>query len=105
MESDADAKSSAVLDELHLPPTAHKRKLSAKSADGDVALALFNTLDDLHEPVDPAAEKKLVRKIDFMILPYLAVVSGPDPLVRLFSWSHSRTVSSVMRSSISTRRP
>lgn len=40
---------------------------------GDVAQALFDSPDQLHEPIDPAEEKKLVRKIDFMIIPYLAV--------------------------------
>ena len=47
-------------------------KLSSKSQnDGDTALALFADVDDLHEFVDPVEEKKLVRKIDLMILPYL----------------------------------
>lgn len=47
-------------------------KFSSKNkADGDTALALFTDLDDLHGIVDPETEKTLVRKIDFMILPYL----------------------------------
>ncbi|OJJ83123.1 putative MFS allantoate transporter [Aspergillus glaucus CBS 516.65] len=46
---------------------------TAKPADGDVAMALFNNLADLHEDVDPAEMRKLIWKIDFMILPYLAV--------------------------------
>lgn len=41
--------------------------------DGDAALALFENSDDLHEPVSYEDEKKVLRKIDFMILPYLAV--------------------------------
>lgn len=65
-------KPSEVQQEVSLPPTSHKWKLS-KSADGDVALQLFNTLDDMHEPIDPAEERKLVRKIDFLILPLIAV--------------------------------
>ena len=44
-----------------------------KAGEGDVAMALFDNPDELHEPVDAMEEKKLVRKIDFMILPYLAV--------------------------------
>lgn len=47
-------------------------KLSSKGPnDGDTALALFADVDDFHATVDPAEEKKLVRKIDLMILPYL----------------------------------
>ena len=45
----------------------------SKTGDGDVALALFSSPDDAKEPIDPLEEKKVVRKIDFMILPYLAV--------------------------------
>jgi hypothetical protein len=73
VEKDTVVKPSTMHDEILLPPTSHHWKLSSKSNDGDVALQLFNTLDDLHEPIDPAEEAKLVRKIDFMILPYLAV--------------------------------
>lgn len=36
-------------------------------------MALFNSPEEIHEPVDPEEEKRLVRKIDVMILPYLAV--------------------------------
>lgn len=46
---------------------------AAKHADGDTAMALFNDPDELHEEVDPAEARKLLWKIDFMILPYLAV--------------------------------
>lgn len=72
-EKEAAVKPSTVHDEVPLPPTTHRWKLSAKSSDGDVALKLFNTLGELHEPIGPREEAKLVRKIDFMILPYLAV--------------------------------
>lgn len=41
--------------------------------DLDVAMALFDTPEQIHEPRDPQAERRLVRKIDLMILPYLAV--------------------------------
>jgi hypothetical protein len=44
-----------------------------KHADGDTAMALFDDADELHEEVDPAEARKLLWKIDFMILPYLAV--------------------------------
>jgi hypothetical protein len=45
----------------------------AKSKEGDTAMALFNDPNDLHEDVSPAEVRKLIWKIDFMILPYLAV--------------------------------
>ncbi|KAK2779105.1 hypothetical protein FQN53_001541 [Emmonsiellopsis sp. PD_33] len=47
----------------------------SKSEDGDTALALFNNSDDLHEDADPKELRKLLRKIDFMILPYLATLA------------------------------
>lgn len=50
----------------------HATKLKTHlTGDGDVAQGLFAS--HIHEPIDPAEEKKLVRKIDLMILPYLAV--------------------------------
>ncbi|RAK81002.1 putative MFS allantoate transporter [Aspergillus fijiensis CBS 313.89] len=41
--------------------------------DGDTAMALFNDPDALHEEIDPVEARKLLWKIDLMILPYLAV--------------------------------
>lgn len=46
---------------------------TAKIRNGDAALALFDNLDDMHESFEPGEEKRLVRKIDLMILPFLAV--------------------------------
>ncbi|KEF59415.1 uncharacterized protein A1O9_04259 [Exophiala aquamarina CBS 119918] len=63
------------MNSLDLPLTGHKFKFSAKAKrqDGDVALALFANADDLNEPIDPDEEKKLIRKIDLIILPLIAV--------------------------------
>ncbi len=60
---------------LELPPTAGRFRLSAKSRknDGDVALALFQDVDETREPIDPKEEHKLIRKVDFLILPLIAV--------------------------------
>lgn len=44
-----------------------------KPTDGDTAMALFSDPTDLHEDVDPAVLRKLLWKIDFMVLPYLSV--------------------------------
>ena len=54
------------------PKHATQWKLS-KTGDGDTAMALFDRPDSLEEPIDPAEEKKLIRRIDLMIIPYLAV--------------------------------
>ena len=35
----------------------------SKAGDGDVAMALFGSPDEIHEPIDPEEERKLVRKI------------------------------------------
>lgn len=51
----------------------HGKWKLGRGGDGDTALALFNNPDELHEEIDPKAERVLQRKIDFMILPYLAV--------------------------------
>jgi len=50
----------------------HKFQVS-KTGDGDAAMALFRSPTEIHEPIDPDEERKLIRKIDLMILPYLAV--------------------------------
>ncbi|KAJ5935055.1 hypothetical protein N7466_004602 [Penicillium verhagenii] len=46
---------------------------TGKIHNGDAALALFENLEDMHETFEPGEEKKLVRKIDLMILPFLSV--------------------------------
>lgn len=51
----------------------HSRWKTTKAVDGDVAMALFDDPDEIHEQIDPAEARKLLWKIDFMILPYLAV--------------------------------
>ena len=78
MANQGDDKGISAHDEinsLNLPPTSHKFKFSSKTKDhdGDVALKLFANADDLHAPIDPAEEKKLIRKIDLLILPLIAV--------------------------------
>jgi hypothetical protein len=48
-------------------------KTTLVNQDVDVAMSLFDHPDQIHETCDPEKEKELVRKIDLMILPYLAV--------------------------------
>lgn len=45
----------------------------AGGKEGDVAQALFNNTDEINEEIDPAEVRRVLWKIDFMILPYLAV--------------------------------
>lgn len=54
------------------PVLPNELKVPGKSTDGDVALRLFQN-HDINEPVDPVEEKRLVRKIDLVILPLIAV--------------------------------
>lgn len=68
-----DKATTAHAETLTKASTHPKWHLSSKTADGDTALALFANPDDLHEIISPADEARLQRKIDFMILPYLAV--------------------------------
>jgi hypothetical protein len=51
----------------------HRKWKVSRTGDGDTALTLFKDPDELHEVLEPRAERILQRKIDFMILPYLAV--------------------------------
>lgn len=46
---------------------------SLNQEDGDTALALFDNAEQLNEIVDPIEERRLVRKIDWLILPCLVV--------------------------------
>lgn len=56
------------------PANSHETDwVKKQTSDGDVAMTLITDPDALDEPVDPAEVRKLLRKIDFMILPYLAV--------------------------------
>ena len=46
---------------------------TSRAGDGDTAMALFDTPDEVGEVVEPKELRRLERKIDAMILPYLAV--------------------------------
>ena len=54
-------------------PSSQKWKVS-RSGDGDVAMSLFSSPADLqNDPITPEEDAAVKRKVDFMILPYLAV--------------------------------
>lgn len=46
----------------------------SRAGDGDVAMALFSSPADLeNDPITPEEDARVKRKVDWMILPYLAV--------------------------------
>lgn len=51
----------------------HHKWILSKSGDGDIAMGLFQSPTELHEPVSEEELRRLERKIDLTILPYLAV--------------------------------
>ncbi|TGO16616.1 hypothetical protein BTUL_0026g00700 [Botrytis tulipae] len=53
-----------------LPPWKPSQR---KQPEGDTALALFQDTEQLHQAIDPVEERKLIKKIDMVILPCLAV--------------------------------
>jgi MFS family permease len=71
-DEDHDEVKPTIVHNEHVSEHMQKFKVS-KTGDGDVALGLFSSPDDVLEPYDKAEEARLVRKVDFMILPYLAV--------------------------------
>lgn len=78
--ADNAPKASSKEDSVNVPTLAHSesnqaesRWKSVKATDGDTAMALFDDPDELHEDIDPVEARKVLWKIDFMILPYLAV--------------------------------
>lgn len=52
---------------------AELQKFKLSKTGGDVALALFDNEGGIHEPVGPDEDRKLLRKVDWMILPYISV--------------------------------
>ena len=74
MDIEGGKKQRAELTETTSPTTVPRSKWKPSHAGGgDVAQALFDNPDELHEAIDPAEERRLQWKIDLMILPYLAV--------------------------------
>jgi len=41
--------------------------------DGDVGLKLFDDYDALAAPIDAKAERRLIRKLDMFIIPFICV--------------------------------
>ncbi|KAI9729860.1 MAG: hypothetical protein M1834_006609 [Cirrosporium novae-zelandiae] len=76
-------KGTPAMDDVSLEPTyshaeevpraRHGKWQMSRAGDGDTAMALFDNPDELEEAIDPKELRRLERKIDFMILPYIAV--------------------------------
>jgi hypothetical protein len=71
-EKSLDSESATHAETAKQPTSRSKWKVS-RSGDGDVAMSLFNSPDELHEPISPEEDARVKRKVDWMILPYLAV--------------------------------
>lgn len=72
-ELETGLKPSAIYTETLSPQSTLPKLQADRTGDGDTALALFADPSELHAAISPEEERKLQRKIDFMILPYLAV--------------------------------
>lgn len=46
---------------------------AAFSKGGEIALEIFDNLDEIGEAIDPAQERKLIRKVDLILVPFFAV--------------------------------
>lgn len=69
-----DPESAIHAEKVQPHPTSSKSKWKvSRSGDGDVAMSLFGSPDELHEPISPEEDARVKRKVDWMILPYLAV--------------------------------
>jgi hypothetical protein len=68
----ADTKPTIIQDEASSQKKSSRWKVS-KSDEGDTAMALFNDPNEISEVLDEKEVRKLVWKINFMILPYLTV--------------------------------
>ncbi|GAB7332495.1 hypothetical protein MBLNU13_g04289t1 [Cladosporium sp. NU13] len=69
-----DPESAIHAEKVNPHPTAPESKWKvSRSGDGDVAMSLFDSPDELHEPISPEEDARVKRKVDWMILPYLAV--------------------------------
>lgn len=82
-----DARSLPKPDAMHVEGTD-----TGKIHNGDAALALFDNLEDMHESFEPGEERKLVRKIDLMILPFLAVCYALYYVLQYPSSPHTHTI-------------
>ncbi|KAK7725655.1 hypothetical protein SLS57_003720 [Botryosphaeria dothidea] len=70
-DNDATKMSSIHIEDAEVENLKHRKLKVAGGA--DTALALLSEPDEINQTHDPAEETSLIRKIDWMILPYLSV--------------------------------
>lgn len=70
-DNDATKMSSIHIEDTEAENLKHRKLKVAGGA--DTALALLSEPDQINQAHDPAEETRLIRKIDWMILPYLSV--------------------------------
>ncbi|KAK7547080.1 putative MFS allantoate transporter [Phyllosticta paracitricarpa] len=61
------------VEHVETAPSTHGDGKPPLVTDGDAAMAIIRDTEAMHDPIDAAEEKRLVRKIDLRILPYIAV--------------------------------
>lgn len=59
--------------ETFMPEKEQIMKATHEDLTGDVGLQMFNNINAVAEDIDPHAEKRLVRKIDWYIIPIICV--------------------------------
>lgn len=64
-------------EEPKITTTHTEGKIDAKclrdSKHGDVALRIFDDEDELAAAIDPTAERRVIRKIDVMVMPFICI--------------------------------
>jgi len=75
--SDIKDEKPSVAHEEHASDEDNSHFKVSKTGDGDAAMALFHSPTEVREPIDPEEERKLLWKIDLMILP-CTHFSSPD---------------------------
>lgn len=71
--ADGNETSTAEIESAEPSATPQSKWKVSKCRDGDTAMALFMNAEELHEYINPKEARKLLWKIDLMIIPYLAV--------------------------------
>ncbi|KAK6437707.1 hypothetical protein LTR95_006091 [Oleoguttula sp. CCFEE 5521] len=66
-------QSSEKPNDTHVEMAELGKDVLAKNEGGDVAIKIFADIHDATEPIDPAAERRLVRKIDMMVIPFICM--------------------------------
>jgi len=75
-----------------------EKKITAGTANDDIAFKVFTNIHALADEIDPHAEKRLVRKIDFYVIPLICITYlityidkatlsyGEANLLRILTW-------------------